>query len=346
MLFKDTPIIQAPMAGGITTPELVSAVCQAGGVGSFGFAYITPEVISADLAAARALTDGPINANFFIITEPEEPPTNQADAALSDLAEVTKGFDLSLVKPEPPYALDLQSQMAPLWQSPPRYVTFHFGLPPHDIMAKAKAHDCLVGITATNADEIRQITAFGADFIILQGCEAGGHHGTFSSKTPPHRLSMNELLALAKTATSLPLVCAGGIMTGQDIAHYLGAGAAAVQMGTAFLCCDEAGTNDVYRQFVSQEKDRKTIMTRAFSGRWARGIENDFIKAMMHKALMPFPMQNTLTASMRQQATKAQNGEYQSLWAGANFAKSRAMSVHALMHKLQEEYETSLQNEM
>ena len=346
MLFEDTPIIQAPMAGGITTPELVSAVCQAGGVGSFGFAYSTPEAISADFATARALTDGPINANFFIITEPEEPPTNQVDAALADLAEVTKGFDLSLRKPAPPYALDLPSQMTPLWQSPPRYVTFHFGLPPHDIMTKAKSHGCLVGITATCEHEIRQITAFGADFIILQGREAGGHHGTFSPKASPQRLSMNELLALAKTTTSLPLVCAGGIMTGQDIAHYLSAGAAAVQMGTAFLCCDEAGTNDVYRHFVMHEKDRKTIMTRAFSGRWARGIENDFTKAMMHRALMPFPMQNTLTGSMRQQATRQQNGEYQSLWAGANFPKSRAMSVQALMTTLYDEYHACLKKQM
>ena len=341
MLFEDTPIIQAPMAGGITTPRLVSAVCQAGGVGSFGFAYSTPEDIRADLAAVRALTDGPVNANFFIITEPEEPATEQANAALSDLADAITGFDVSLRKPQPPYVSDLRGQMAPLWDNPPHYLTFHFGLPPDDIMTLAKSYGCLVGITATNEDEVRQITAFGADFIILQGHEAGGHHGTFAPNAAPQTLSTKALLDLAKTVTSLPLVCAGGIMTGQDIAHFRAAGAAAVQMGTAFLCCDEAGTNDVYRHYVTHEKDRKTIMTRAFSGRWARGIENDFTRAMTDKALLPFPIQNSLTAVMRKQAAKQQNGEYQSLWAGTNFDKSRAMSVNELMRQLHDEFHES-----
>ena len=342
MLFEDTPIIQAPMAGGITTPELVSAVCQAGGVGSFGFAYSTAEAIKADLAAARALADGPINANFFIITEPEEPSTEAAHAALSDLADAITGIDVSLDKPQPPYVSDLRSQMAPLWDNPPDYVTFHFGLPPDDIMAQAKSHGCLVGITATNEDEVRQITALGTDFIILQGHEAGGHHGMFSPNAAPQALSTKALLDLAKTATTLPLVCAGGIMTGQDIAHFRAAGAAAVQMGTAFLCCDEAGTNGVYRHYVTHEKDRKTTMTRAFSGRWARGIENDFTKAMTDKAHLPFPIQNTLTAAMRKQAAKQQNGEYQSLWAGTNFDKSRPMSVDELMRQLHDEYHESV----
>lgn len=338
MLFENTPIIQAPMAGGITTPQLVGAVCQAGGVGSFGFAYSTPEAIRADMAAVQALTEGPINANFFVIKEPDEPPINQAQAALSDLADATMGFEVSLVKPQPPYVTDLQSQIAPLWENPPHYVTFHFGLPPHDIMTQAKSHGCLVGITATNEDEVRQITAFGADFIILQGHEAGGHHGTFSPQAAYQPLATMALLSAAKTATSLPLVCAGGIMTGQDMANYLSAGASAVQMGTAFLCCDEAGTNDVYRRYITHERQRKTVMTRAFSGRWARGIENKFTKAMTDKTFLPFPMQNTLTASMRQQAAKTQNGEYQSLWAGTNFTKSRAMSVQELMSQLYDEY--------
>ena len=336
-MFHDRHIIQAPMAGGITTPSLVSAVSNAGGIGSFGFAYSNAEKIDADLSEVKKHSTGPILANFFVFSDPIMPDSATIKAAEEALRAAAAGITEDIALPTPPYFPDLATQIAPIWDHIPEYLTFHFGVPNPAIIDQAKSLGIHIGITATSSDEVEAIEKAGADFIILQGEEAGGHRGTFTQDGPDDCLITLALLQMAQDITSLPLVTAGGIMTGKDIARHLSHGASAVQMGTAFLCCEEAGTNAVYRRYLLQKGKRKSRFTKGYSGRWARGIETDFIKDMASQPVLPFPLQNTMTGPMRNLATKAENGEYQSLWAGTGFAKCRDMAVADLMAELQDE---------
>lgn len=342
------PIIQAPMAGGITTPALVASVANAGAIGSFGFAYSSAEKIAADMAAAREMTQGVINANFFVFSEMASPSSEEEEAAISCLQEMVAAFapDTQFSPPKPPFFPDLAEQMAPLWalspQAQPQILTFHFAPPPHAIIEQAKARGILIGVTATSVSEAQAVEACGADFIVAQGREAGGHRGTFSPLgVGDDWLEAETLVTALKAETELPIVSAGGIMTGADIRRRCDLGAEAVQLGTAFLCCPESGANDVYRSFLLNNQDRKTVYTLGFSGRWAQGIENTFTKAMVDRPVLPFPLQNTLTGPLRKAATAASNGEYQSFWAGEEFAKARALPASTLIATLISEMETA-----
>ena len=331
------PIIQAPMAGGLNTPLLVGAVCNAGGVGSFGFAYTNAETIAKDLAQTKALTSGPVNANFFIF-QPVEMPSKQITAdAVTALSDFSLESDYTLTIPTPPFFPDITQQLEAVWAQQPAILTFHFGIPSAEIIQAAHARDISVGITATNIEDARAIVKAGADFIVAQGIEAGGHRGTFSADCYDSELPLEQLLLELVAGMSLPIVAAGGLMTGQDINRALSLGAVAAQMGTGFLCCDESSTPSSYREILLSEVSRPTTFTRGFSGRRAQGISNLFIEAMEHKPTLPFPIQNTLTGPVRQVAAKSNDVEFQSLWAGHGYPKTREMSVADLMTTLQEE---------
>ena len=322
-LFPAIPLIQAPMAGGITTPALVSAVANAGAVGSFGFAYSTAEKIAADMAEARALTDGLINANFFVfdaVMPPAQDVVARAIAALCDLPVSLNETSYDVIRA--PFVPDLQEQLSGLTERAPDYLTFHFGVPPEPIITQAQAAGIKVGVTATSVDEANAIADAGADFIVAQGYEAGGHRGTFTALAEDDEkhptLALTTLLA---KWGRLPLVTAGGIMTGADIAQARKAGAQAVQMGTAFLCADEAGTASSYREALLSWHETQSVMTAHFSGRYARAIENDYIRHMTDKRFLAFPLQNTLTGPLCQKAAKEGDAHFQSLWAGTGFHK-------------------------
>lgn len=334
-----TPIIQAPMAGGLNTPELASAVANAGGVGSFGFAYSTPQKISEDLKATRDRTHGFLNANFFIFEAITLPSKADQAAAIKALEALEFGEDFALSIPEAPFFPDLEAQLEPIWHNKPDVLTFHFGIPAENVIKKAHSLGIAVGITATNKDEGIAIEKAGADFIVAQGIEAGGHRGMFNPEDGDENLPLNKLIGELVSSTNLEIAATGGIMNGGDVKAALKVGASAAQMGTAFLCCDEAGTPKTYREFLLHEQTRKTSYTTAFSGRRAQGIENQFMKMMENKPILPFPAQNTLTSSMRKMAAQANNGEYQSLWAGQAFDKIRVMTASDLMARLSKEME-------
>lgn len=325
------------MAGGINTPRLAAAVANAGGVGSFGFAYSSPQKIDEDLAATKALTSGPVNANFFVFSPVAIPGPGVCDAATAALSDLALARDCALSIPKPPYFPDLAPMLEPVWQHRPAIVTFHFGLPPANVIEQARALGIAVGVTATSLEEALSIEAAGASFIVAQGIEAGGHRGIFDPDGEDEALTVNALVALTSAHCDIPVVAAGGLMTGGDIARVLSLGAAAAQLGTAFLCCDEAGTAPAHREFVLQRPDRGTAYTRAFSGRRAQGIRNEFIQKMADKPYLPFPLQNTLTGPLRQRAVALGDGEYQSLWAGSEYARARAMPAAELMHILRRE---------
>lgn len=332
----DVPIIQAPMAGGITTPALVAAVAEAGAVGSFGFAYSTPEVIARDMAEARAMTNGLINANFFVF-EPVLPP-NEADIAKATerLCALPIALDRAAYDVlRAPFVPNIEAQFEALIHHAPDYLTFHFGLPPQEIMARAQAAGIMVGVTATCLEEAQAIAMTGADFIVAQGYEAGGHRGTFTAlpKTDEALSSLSLTKAIAQWG-GLPVITAGGIMTGADIGRALANGAAGVQMGTAFLCADEAGTAPSYKAALTSWHDRQTVMTPHFSGRFARALENTFVSEMTQSAFLPFPLQNTLTGPLRKKATQDGDAEFQSLWAGTGFQKIHSAPAAEIVKRL------------
>ncbi|MDP3620860.1 MAG: nitronate monooxygenase [Polynucleobacter sp.] len=332
------PIIQAPMAGGINTPELAAAVANNGGVGSFGFAYSKPDQIAADLSATRRLTQGPINANFFVFSPAAMPSETEAQDALNALRSLAIQCDVELALPQLPYYPDLLTQLEPIWAARPAMLTFHFGLPPEGVIKQAHALGICVGMTATNGAEAEAIERAGADFIVAQGIEAGGHRGCFHQDQEDDQLSALELTKVLASRCRIPIVTAGAIMTGADIRAALHHGASAAQLGTAFLCCDEAGTPPSYRNFLLRHPERGAALTRVFSGRSARGVQNAFMLEMGGKTVLPFPIQNTLTAPLRQWAVKNHNGEYQSLWAGSAYSKIRPMPAANLMRRLRAEW--------
>lgn len=332
------PVIQAPMAGGITTPALVSGVSNAGGLGSFGFAYSSPQVIHDDLRRAQALTQGPINANFFIFQKVSLPDLKTVKMAIEPLHELTSDIDFTI--PVPPFFPDLEMQLEPIWQLQPAVLSFHFGIPPEWAMQRARALNIAIGITATSIEEALRIEQSGANFIVAQGVEAGGHRGTFEVESLDERLSTFDLLHQLVKRCTIPVVAAGGIMDGHDIRKALDLGASAVQMGSAFLCCAESGASSEYKTLLLAENSRPSIFTKGFSGRWARGVENAFTRHMDGKSTLPFPIQNMLTGPLRQAASRSHNAEHQSLWAGTAFYKARALKVCELMQALQIEFES------
>jgi nitronate monooxygenase len=342
---RAVPIIQAPMAGGVCPPALVAAVCEAGGVGSFGFAYSTPEKIDQDLTAVKALTKGCVNANFFLFRPVQMPPTELQDAAMQALMTLpvigAEALPAPLM-PVPPFYPDLNAQLEPIWEHRPGLLTFHFGIPPAEVIDQARRLGISVGVTATSETEALAIEQAGADFIVAQGIEAGGHRGFFDPEAADEGLITLELTRRLAKLSALPIVSAGGIMDGADIAAALRAGAVAAQMGTAFLCCDESGASQAHQRFVLTQGSRGSAVTRAFSGRPARGVNNAFIELMKDKSVLPFPLQNSLTGPLRQLAVKADNGEFQSLWAGSQYSRARQMPAAVLVRTLLQEMQMAL----
>ena len=330
------PIIQAPMAGGYTTPKLVGAVSNTGAIGSFGFSYSSAKKLNDDLIEVRKLTKKTINANFFIFPETKLPSNNILLKAVDVLKNLPLNAEYTI--PLKPFFPSLDHQLEPIWKHKPQLLTFHFGLPPKYVIEKAHSYGIFVGVTATCLEEAYEIQKSGSDFIVAQGIEAGGHRGTFDPQaTEDKKLSTFELSKILVKQCSIPIVSAGGIMNGEDIKTFINEGVVAVQMGTAFLCCDEAGTNRVHRQYILNKKERNSVFTKNFSGRYARGIDNEFISLMDGKFILPFPLQNTLTAPLRKEASRIDNGEYQSFWAGKWFTKARSLQVGILINKLKSE---------
>lgn len=339
------PVIQAPMAGGVNTPALVSAVSDAGGLGSFGFAYSTPEKIDADLSATKALIkkvpNTRINTNFFVFKEPVMPAVEEQQQALSHLKDVVDSLGVTVAIPKPPYIPDLQSMLEPIWVHRPQVLTFHFGLPPQHIIEKAHSVGISVGVTATSLEEALMIQSAGVDFVVAQGVEAGGHRGIFDPLGVDQQLTIRDLVRELDKHLQIPIVAAGGLMDGHDVRDIINIGAVAAQMGTAFLVTAEAGTTPAHRRFVLTRPELGTAFTRAFSGRPAQGVKNQYISLMEGKTYLPFPVQNNMTAPMRQWAAQHDDGDYQNLWAGTEYARARAMSVAELMACLSSEYQAA-----
>lgn len=338
------PIIQAPMAGGATTPALVAAVSEAGGLGSLGAGYLTAAQIRDAIRAIRALTDKPFGVNLFI---PEQFDASQPVAP--DVARAMNEVRKQIGIPQDPevtrYAEPFEEQMAVVLEEKVPVFSFTFGLLDRRWLAELKQRGMTVMGTATTVREGVALEASGVDMIVAQGSEAGGHRGSFLPDSPSNLIGTMALVPQLVDHVGIPVIAAGGIMDGRGIAAALALGAVAAQLGTAFLTCPESGAHALHKQAIHESGDEQTVMTRAFSGKWARGIQNEFMirLAPFEDELPPYPMQNALTKDIRAAAAKSQQKGYLSMWAGQASALGRQLGAGELTVRLAAETEEVLQ---
>ncbi|HJQ55702.1 MAG TPA: nitronate monooxygenase [Vineibacter sp.] len=337
------PIIQAPMAGGGDTPALVAAACETGAFGSIGAAYLTPAQIGDTAQAVRTRTNRPFGINLFAPLPAPGAPSNSQAA----MARVAPHYaELGLPPPAAPTATSLpfDEQLAVVLDSGAAVFSFTFGMLPDGAIAALKQRGMLVMGTATTVAEARALEQAGVDAVVAQGSEAGGHRGSFAGAFESSLVGTMALVPQIVDAVRLPVVASGGIMDGRGIVASLALGAAAVQMGTAFLACDEAGVPDAYKRALLAAREDGTRLTRAFSGRPARGIVNRFMSDIdaAPESILPFPLQNALTRPMRTAAAKQDRAEFLSLWAGQGVGLGRRQPAADLVARLEREMEATV----
>lgn len=335
------PLIQAPMAG-VQDHRLAAAVSNAGGLGSLPAAMLGADGLRDQLSALQALTDRPINVNFFCHVPPSPDAVREQRwrSALApyyaefgvDPAQVTTG----------PGRMPFSADMAEVLEAfRPAVVSFHFGLPAADLLARVKAWGACVLASATTVVEARWLEAHGADAIIAQGLEAGGHRGHFLSDDLSEQLGTFALLPQVVRAVSRPVIAAGGIADAQGVAAAMALGASAVQVGTAYLCCPEATTSAVHRAALGSEAARHTALTTVFSGRPARGIVNRAMRELgpLSAEAPAFPLATAAMAPLRARAEAAGSGDFSPLWCGQNAAGCQPVPAAELTRTLSAGFE-------
>ena len=332
------PIIQAPMAGGPDTPELVAAVGDAGGLGSIGAAYLTPSQIDDAVARVRRLSPAPFAINLF--AGGRQAPDPAAAARVQPLLRAFRA-ELGLGDPPPtataPAPDPFPAQLEAVLRARPRVFSFTFGAPTRDEVRALQATSIFVVGTATTVEEAESLQALGVDAIVAQGAEAGGHRGTFLGRFEDALVGTVALVPQLVARLRLPVIAAGGLMDGRAIAATMALGAAAAQLGTAFLACPEAGTSAAHRAALGSPATLSTVITRGFSGRPARGIRNRLTDAFEAIAAAPFPAQQELTRELRAAAAAQGRVDLMQLWAGQGAPLARPLPAAALMRALADE---------
>jgi nitronate monooxygenase len=345
MLKMQNPIIQAPLAGGGDTPELVAAVSNAGGLGFIGAAYLSPEQIVQTARAVKSQTTRTFGINLFAPSVPVAPSISP-DAAMQRVAPYFA--ELGLPAPSLPSSPSstFSDQLAAALETGASVLSFTFGLLPSEAKQSLKQKNIFVMGTATTVNEATELEKAGVDAIVAQGSEAGGHRGTFRGDFSASMIGTISLVPQIVDAVLIPVIASGGIMDGRGIAAALALGASAVQLGTAFLTCKESGIPEAYREAILGAKEDQTRITRAFSGRPARGIVNRFMSEVESgdgkEAILPFPVQNALTRPLRTAAAKKGRAEFLSLWAGQGVRMARRQSAAELVAKLVKETDAAI----
>jgi nitronate monooxygenase len=328
------PVVQAPLSGGPATPELAAAVSGAGGLGFLAAGYKTAVAMSAEIARVRELTDAPFGVNLFVLEE------NDVDA------DALRAYGETLAADARRYAVELgeprfddddfAAKVTALEAASVAVVSTAFGCPAADLTERMHAAGSAVWVTVGSPDEVAAAVGAGADALVVQGTEAGGHRGGLDET---NELSLIPLLRLVARETDLPLIAAGGIADGASVAAVLAAGAVAAQVGTAFMRTPEAGTSEPHRAALG--RDAPTALTRAFTGRWARGIANGFMHA--HAGGPPgYPQIHHVTAPLRAAARAAGDAETINLWAGQAYPLTEELPAADLVRKLGDDARAAL----
>jgi nitronate monooxygenase len=338
------PVIQAPMAGGPSSQELVAACSAAGALGSFGFAYTQPEEMKKQAVWLRSKTDRPFGINLFAAPQPAPIDAAAQQGALQAVAAYYAELGLPAPTPvSPPYAPDLNAQLDAVEQIRPAVFTAHLAAIPPSRLERLRSLGVKLGGSATCVEEARQLESLGLDFVIAQGGEAGGHRGTWLRDPYDALTGTLALTRILARSVNLPVVAAGGIMDGAGIAAVLALGAQAAQMGTAFIPCPESGAPQIHKDLLLKQTEDSTRLTEKFSGKPARGLANRFMSEMKDAPQLAFPAQNSVTGRLRQASAKAGKPDFVALWAGQAAPLARALPAAALLAKLEAETLESIQ---
>lgn len=338
------PIIQAPMAGDATTPELIAAVSNAGGLGSLGAGYMTANEIRTSIRQIRQLTNKPFCINLFI-PEKNQSTNEQIENARKVVQEACYELNLSIMPIEPPYTPSFEEQMDVIREEKVPIFSFTFGIPSINWIEDFKKNGIVLIGTATTIEEAKILEKHGVDAVIAQGSEAGGHRGTFIGKAEEALTGISLLVPSVVKHITIPVIAAGGIMDAKGIYESIKSGASAVQMGTAFLCCNESGIHPLYKELLLNTTNDNTTLTRAFSGKLARGLINKFVLRMQtHDDILNYPIQNALTSSMRKAARKNNLTDFMSMWAGQGAHLCKSVPAAQLVHELDDEISLIIKN--
>jgi nitronate monooxygenase len=336
LLGIDLPLIQAPMAG-VQLGGMAAAVSEAGALGSLPCAMLTAETMRKELELVRGRTKKPINVNFFVHTPPAADAEREARwrAALAPYYREF-GIDAQKVPAGPgraPFTAEMAEALEPFR---PEVVSFHFGLPSPELLARVKRWGAKVFSSATTVDEARWLEAHGADAVIAQGLEAGGHRGMFLSGDLTTQVGTMALVPQVSRAVKVPVIAAGGIADAESVMAAMALGAAAVQVGTAFMLCDEATTSAIHRAALRSEAARHTALTNLFTGRPARGIVNRLMRELgpIGAAAPEFPLATSAIAPIRAEAEAQGSGDFSPLWSGQNPSGCKEVPAAQLVREL------------
>ena len=336
LLGIELPIIQAPMAG-VQGSALAISVSNAGGLGSLPCALLSPDGLRAELATITSGTKAPFNVNFFCHTPPD--PNPEREAAWRELLRPyydELGVDISGAPSGPGRAPFSHDVIDVISEFKPPIVSFHFGLPPEDLLRRVRALGATVMSSATTVDEARWLEARGVDVIIAQGLEAGGHRGMFLSDDLTTQIGTFALVPQILKAVSVPVIAAGGVADSNGVAAAIALGADGVQIGTAYMCCPEATTSAVHRAALSSDASRHTALTNVFTGRPARGIVNRIVREIgpMSSVAPRFPLASAAVLPLRAAAEAQGSGDFSPLWSGQNASRCRDIPAADLTRQL------------
>jgi nitronate monooxygenase len=336
LLGVELPIIQAPMAG-VQGSALAVAVSNAGGLGSLPCAMLGVDAMRTELASIKAQSSKPFNVNFFCHSPPMQSAEREATwrAALSPYYQEF-GLAIDNISAGPgrmPFSSEAADALS---EFKPAVVSFHFGLPSPELLARVKALGAKLLSSATTIDEARWLEAHGVDAIIAQGLEAGGHRGIFLSDDLTTQVGTFALLPQIVRAVNVPVIAAGGIADARGVAAAMALGAAGVQIGTAYLLCPEATTSKVHRAALKSEAARHTTLTNLFTGRPARGIVNRIMKELgpISPAAPAFPLATSAIAPLRSHAESRGSGDFSPLWSGQNASGCKEVSAADLTREM------------
>jgi nitronate monooxygenase len=345
LLGTEHPIIQAPM-GGAVAADMVIAVCEAGGLGSLPAAMLSPDDLRAQVEAIRAGTAKPFNLNFFCHDAPRADPAREA-AWFERLAAHFAALGLDVPQPggKPPAARFDATWCGLVEALKPPVVSFHFGLPDSALLERLKAAGCTVLCSATTVAEARWLAERGADAVIAQGSEAGGHRGTFLGADLAEQPATLALVRAVADAVPMPVIAAGGIMDGRAVAQAMAQGAAGIQLGTAYLFTPEAAISDLYRQALRAAGERSTVVANVFSGRPARAMATDFVRELgpINDAVPDFPLGFLAAGPLKAKAEAQGSSAFSFFWAGEGVGSGRTMGAGALTRLIAEETLAHLQ---
>lgn len=333
------PIIQAPMAGAQLS-DMAVAVSEAGGLGSLPCALLSADQARSELEIIRRRTSHPINVNFFCHQPPGEDPAREASwrQRLTSYF-VQLGLDNKATIPGANRAPFDESMCDLVLTFRPEIVSFHFGLPNKNLLARVRASGAKIISSATSVDEARWLEDQGCDAIIAQGFEAGGHRGIFLTKDVSTQVGAMALIPQVVDAVKVPVIAAGGIADARGIVAAFALGASAVQIGTAYLLCPEAKISEVHRQALRSAKDNQTVLTNVFTGRPARGIVNRLVREVgpMSDIAPDFPLAAAAVAPLRAKAEMDRSADFSPLWSGQAVRLVREVPAAELTKQLAEE---------